>query len=113
MISTHITEHPYYSRDKADVVLELPINVANAALGTSVIVPTPDGKKVRVRVPAGTQDGAILTIKGKGAPDIKAKGSYGNLKIKVKIDVPSEMNEEQKAAMEAFLEASPEEVYPW
>jgi curved DNA-binding protein len=45
LITTHITEHPYFSRDKADVVLELPVNVAEAALGTSVVVPTPDGKK--------------------------------------------------------------------
>jgi curved DNA-binding protein len=115
LITTHITEHPYFSRDKADVVLELPVNVAEAALGTSVVVPTPDGKKVRVKVPAGTQDGRMLTIKGQGAPDIKSKtaDARGNLKIRVKVEVPTELNDEQKAAMEAFLEASPKEVYPW
>ena len=43
--------------------------MAEAALGASIVVPTPDGKKIKVKVPAGTQDGKVLTIKGKGAPD--------------------------------------------
>lgn len=115
LITTHITDHPYYSRDKADVLITLPVNVAQAALGDSVIVPAPDGTKVKVRIPAGTQDGTTLTVRGKGARDIKSKkkDAYGNLKIKVEVRTPTNMNEDQKAAMKAFLEASPEEVRPW
>lgn len=113
LITTKIDAHPYFSRDKADVVVELPVNVAEAALGTSIVVPTPDGKKIKVKVPAGTQDGKVLTIKGKGAPDIKNKGSFGNLRIIVKVDVPTEMNDAQKKAMEDFLAASEEEKRPW
>lgn len=115
LITTHITEHPYFSRDKADVIVKLPVNVAQAALGDSVVVPAPDGTKVKVRIPAGTQDGTVLTIKGKGARDIKSKqkDAFGNLKIKVEVRTPTNMNDEQKAAMEAFLKASPEEARPW
>ena len=115
LITTHITEHPYFKRDKADVILELPINVAEAALGCSIVVPAPDGKKVRVKIPAGTQDGKVLTIKGKGAKDIKAKGKevFGDLRIRVRVTVPTEMNDEQKQAMEDFLAATPEAVRPW
>ncbi len=115
LITTHITEHPYFKRDKADVILELPINVAEAALGCSIVVPAPDGKKVRVKIPAGTQDGKVLTIKGKGAKDIKAKGQevFGDLRIRVRVTVPTEMNDEQKQAMADFLAATPEAVRPW
>lgn len=115
LITTHITEHPYYSRNKADVLMTLPVNVAQAALGASIVVPAPDGTKIRVKVPAGTQDGKVLTIKGKGARDVKAKGaeSYGDLKIKIRVETPTDMNDGQKKAMEEFLAASPEAVRPW
>ncbi len=55
----------------------------------------------------------MLTIKGKGAPDLKNKGQFGNLKIVIKVDVPTDMNDEQKKAMEDFLAASEEEKRPW
>ncbi len=115
LITTHIIEHPYFKRDKADVLVNLPINVAEAALGTSVVVPAPDGTKVKVKIPAGTQDGKVLNVKGKGARDIKAKSkdAHGDLKIRVEVRVPAEMNDEQKAAMEAFLAATPEAKRPW
>ena len=106
LITTKIDAHPYFGRDKADVTVDLPINVAEAALGASIVVPTPDGKKIKVKVPAGTQDGKVLTIKGKGAPDLKNKGQFGNLKIQIHVEVPTDMNDEQKKAMEDFLAAT-------
>lgn len=115
LITTHITEHPYYTRDKANVLMTLSINVAEAALGTSVVIPAPDGTKIRLKVPAGTQDGKVLTIKGKGAKDVKAKGTdkSGDLKVKIKVEIPTDMNDDQKKAMEDFLAATPEAVRPW
>ena len=79
LITTKIDAHPYFGRDKADVTVDLPINVAEAALGASIVVPTPDGKKIKVKVPAGTQDGKVLTIKGKGAPDREEQGAVRQL----------------------------------
>ncbi len=113
LITTKIDAHPYFGRDKADVTVDLPINVAEAALGASIVVPTPDGKKIKVKVPAGTQDDKVLTIKGKGAPDLKNKGQFGNLKIQIHVEVPTDMNDEQKKAMEDFLAATGEEKRPW
>ena len=113
LITTKIDAHPYFGRDKADVTVDLPINVAEAALGASIVVPTPDGTKIKVKVPAGTQDGKVLTIKGKGAPDLKNKGQFGNLKIQIHVEVPTDMNDEQKKAMEDFLAATGEEKRPW
>ena len=113
LITTHITEHPYYTRDKADVVVDMPVTVAEAALGAKIVVPAPDGTKVRVTVPAGTQDGTVLTIKGKGAPDLKSKGANGNLKIKVQVKVPTELNDAQRKALEDFQAATESEVRSW
>lgn len=115
LITTRIAEHPYYSRDKADVIVNLPISVAEAALGSQITVPAPDGSKVKVRVPAGSQDGDVLTIKGKGARDIKAASAdaRGNLRMVLHVQVPKDMNDDQREAMERFLAASPETKRPW
>ena len=92
--------------------VDLPVTVAEAALGASIVVPAPDGTKVRVKVPAGTQDGTVLTIKDKGAARVKGSG-HGDLKIKVAVRVPTGMNERQRQAMEDFLAATTEDVRTW
>ena len=74
-------------------------------MGTSIVVPAPDGTKVRVKVPAGTQPGAVLSVKGKGAPRVKGSGS-GDLKITLDIAVPTNMNEGQRKALEDYVKAS-------
>lgn len=112
LITTKIEPHPYYSREGADVRVNMPVTVAEAALGASVVVPAPDGTKVRVKVPAGTQDGAVLVVRGKGAAQVKGSGQ-GDLKIDVHVEVPKEMNEGQRQAMEDFLAATTEDVRTW
>mgnify|MGYP000112623208 CR=1 FL=1 len=112
LITTKIDEHPYYSRKGADVEVNVPVTVAEAALGASVVVPAPDGTKVRVRVPAGTQDETVLNIKGKGAPRVKGEGT-GDLKVKIDVQVPKAMNDGQKKAMEDFLAATTDDVRSW
>lgn len=112
LITTKIDPHPYYTRKGADVLMDVPVSVAEAALGASVVVPAPDGTKVRVRVPKGTQDDTVLSVRGKGAPKVKGDGS-GDLKIIVKVVVPKEMNEGQKKAMEDYLAATTDDVRSW
>jgi hypothetical protein len=73
--------------------------------GTSIVVPAPDGTKVRVKVPAGTQPGAVFSVKGKGAPRVKGAGN-GNLKVKLDIEVPTQLNEAQRKALEDYIAAS-------
>lgn len=112
LITTKIDPHPYYSRKGADVNVALPVTIAEATLGAQVVVPAPDGTKVRLKVPAGTQNDTVLTIKGKGAPKVKGEGN-GDLKIKVDVTVPTELNEEQKQAMEDFMAATEEDIRKW
>lgn len=112
LITTKIDEHSFYHRKGADVLMDVPVSVAEAALGASVVVPAPDGTKVRVKVPAGTQDDTVLTVRGKGAPKVKGEGT-GDLKITIKVVVPKSMNDAQKEAMEAYLAASTDDVRSW
>ncbi|MGN0059461.1 MAG: J domain-containing protein, partial [Coriobacteriales bacterium] len=107
IIVTKIKEHPVYRRDHADVLMDLPVSVEEAILGTRVVVPTPDGSLVKLRIPAGTQDGRVLRVKGKGAHDVKGSGN-GDLKVKVKVAIPKSLNAEQRAAIEKFRDASPD-----
>ena len=114
LVNIRIGSHPLYKRDKADVLMDLPVTFAEAALGAQVVVPTPDGTKVRLKVPAGCQDGTVLTVRGKGAPRL-GKGATGNgdLRVAIKIAVPKTLNDEQKKALEAFQAATKEEVRAW
>ena len=105
LVTTRIKPHPMYARNGADVLMTVPVNVAQAALGDQIVISAPDGSQVRVRVPAGTQPGTVLSVKGKGAPRVKGAGN-GDLKITLNIAIPTAMNDGQKKAMEQFLEAS-------
>ena len=114
LVTVKIADHPLYAREKANVLMDLPVTFAEAALGASIVLPTPDGTKVRMKVPAGTQDGTVLTVKGKGAPLLgKNASGNGDLRVTVKVQVPTTLNEEQKAALEAFQAATTEEVRSW
>ena len=105
LVVTKIAPHPTFSRKGADVLVTKKLNVAEAALGASIVVEAPDGTKVRVKVPAGTQPGTVLSVKGKGAPRVKGAGT-GDLKITLDIPVPTNLNDGQRKALEDFLAAS-------
>ena len=114
LITTKIEPHEVYARKGADVLVDLPVSIAEAALGASVVVPAPDGTKVRVKIPPGTQNDTVLTVKGKGAPLVKGKESgTGDLTIKVNVVVPKELNDEEKKALEDFQAAAKSDLRKW
>ena len=104
LVTTRIAEHPVFSRSGADVSMTVPVTMAEAALGASVVVPAPDGTRIRVKVPAGSQEGTKLRVAGKGAPQLKAEGN-GALNIELHIDVPGSLTAAQKKAMEDYQAA--------
>ena len=79
--------------------------MALAALGTSIEVPTPDGKE-SINIPKGTQPGDVLTLRKKGVPRLRGSGR-GNLHIVVKVEVPKSLTSKQKKLLEEFAELSP------
>jgi molecular chaperone DnaJ len=99
-VITRIKPHPYFTRDGADVVLELPVTVAEAALGAQLEVPTPSGR-IKLKVAPGTQDGKVYKLPGKGAPRLKGTGT-GDMKVRVKLVVPQELSAEQKELLKRF-----------
>jgi curved DNA-binding protein len=108
-VTTHIRRHPYYSRDGADVIIDVPVTFAEAVLGTEIRVPTPDGGKVKLKIPAGTQSGKTMRVRGKGAPKLNGSGT-GDLKVRVNVAVPESLTDEQRAALEAFAALSEGDV---
>ncbi len=113
LVKIHIKDHPLYARDKADVTMEVPVTFAEAALGAQIVVPAPDGTKVRIKVPAGCQSGTVLTVKGKGAPKLDSAEGSGDLKLTIDVAVPRSLNEKQRAALNEFQAATTEQVRAW
>lgn len=95
-------EHDDFVRDGNNVIYDLFLNFADAALGTSVAVPTLDGK-VKIKIPAGTPAGKIFRLKGKGFPEVQGYGK-GDQLINVNIWTPKKLNAEEKKMMEQMRE---------
>jgi len=102
-IAVSIAPHPIFKRDKADVLLDLPLSISEAALGASVTVPLPEGGKAKLKVPGGTQTGKIFRMKGKGAPKLKGKGN-GDLLVKAQIEIPSKLSIKQRKLLRELQE---------
>ena len=71
----------------------------DAALGTTIEIPTIDGKKAKIKIPDGTQDGKQFRLKGKGMPFMR-RGDYGDLYVQIKTEVPVYLNKEQKELLQ-------------
>ncbi len=90
-----IQPHPFFRREKNDIVLEAPLSVSEAILGTRLEVPTLDGSRLAVKVPPGTSGGARLRLRGKG---IKGGDQY----IEIKVVVPNSIDERSRQLIEEF-----------
>ena len=97
-----VAQDPIFTRRGYDVMVELPISYADAALGASVEVPTVDGK-IKFDVPEGTQSETVFRMRGKGIENPR-RGGRGDQFVTVKVEVPKKLSKEQKAALRAFDE---------
>ena len=86
-ITVEVAPHRFFRREGADVYLDLPLSIREAAMGDRISIPLPDGTTTLLTVPAGTQGGQKLRLKGKGFPRLKGRGK-GNLYAIIKIKVP-------------------------
>ncbi|MCH5180483.1 MAG: molecular chaperone DnaJ [Erysipelotrichales bacterium] len=102
IIEVTIKEHSNFERDGDNIHIEIPISMVDAALGTTVTVPTVYGE-VEVKIPSGTQSGQILKVRGKGVKNVRT-GIYGDQYIHVKVVTPTTISKEQKALLEKFKE---------
>ncbi len=96
----HVKEHEIFKRDGDDLICEVPVSFVQAALGTEIEVPTLEGK-ASLKIPAGTQPGAVFRVKGKGVKNLQGY-SHGDLHVRVQVEVPTRLNHEQKTKLEEF-----------
>jgi len=104
IVTTRVTPSPLFKRRGADLVIEVPVTYSEAALGAEVEVPTPEGR-ISLKVPAGSQDGKLLRVRGKGAPKLNG-GGKGDLLARVRLDVPTKLTKAEHEAIEALGKAS-------
>ena len=103
--------HELFKRSDVNIFFEFPISIVDAALGTTIEIPTIDGKKAKIKIPDGTQDGKQFRLKGKGMPFMR-RGDFGDLFVQVKTEVPVYLNKEQKELLEKFRKIENEKSNP-
>ena len=95
-----VKPHEVFSREGDDLLCEVPVSFAQATLGAELEVPTLEGRAT-IRIPAGTQPGTLLRIKGRGVKNLQGYGQ-GDLHIRVQVEVPTHLNSEQKQKIQEF-----------
>jgi molecular chaperone DnaJ len=109
-VAISVADHPLFEREDTNVICQLPISFAQAALGCELEVPTLDGP-VSMKIPAGTQSGKTYRLRGKGIPSLQGYGR-GDQMVIVKVETPINLNKRQKELLEEFATISGEDVHP-
>lgn len=102
VITFQVEPDRFFRREGLDVIAPVPINIAQATLGSRISVRTLDGKRVAIRIPPGTANGKRFRVRGQG---IEKDGAKGDLIVQVDVQVPEKLTEDQERAMKEFAEA--------
>jgi molecular chaperone DnaJ len=102
LITFNVQADKFYKREGLDVIATLPLNIAQATLGSKVSVNTLEGKKVMIKIPAGTASGKRFRVRGQG---IRKGTDVGDLIVEVKVEAPDKLSEEQERLMKEFAAA--------
>jgi molecular chaperone DnaJ len=109
-LAIEIEKHEHFQRDGVNLYLDIPITITQAALGDTVRVPTLDGE-AELRIPAGTQPGTQLRMRGLGLPDIRGY-RQGDLIVRVQVEIPQKLTKRQRELLEEFQQLSDQKTYP-
>mgnify|MGYP000138428339 CR=1 FL=1 len=113
-VVAHVLEHEFFKRRENDIILELSVNVAQAALGDRIVVPSVEGD-VEMTIPAGTQTGKVFRLRGKGVPRLRSDGSTsgrGDQLIYINVEIPSRLTDDQRRLFEQLAQTLGSEVQP-
>jgi len=105
-----VEPHPIFLRENLDILCDVPISIAQAALGAEIDVPTLNGK-VKMKIPAGTQSGKVFRMKGKGVNDVQGY-HQGDQHVRVSVETPTHLTARQKELLKEFATAGGEDVNP-
>jgi molecular chaperone DnaJ len=103
-VRVHVDKHPVFGRSAHNLTVTVPITFAEATLGAEIKVPTLNGMPVSIRIEEGTPNGRTLRVRGKGVR--RKDGTVGDLLVTVNVQVPSELNDKAKSALENFRDAT-------
>jgi molecular chaperone DnaJ len=109
-IVIHVRAHPLFGRDGSDLLCELPISFAQAALGAELDVPGLE-KSSKISIPAGTQSGEEIRLRGLGLPRV-GSAQRGDQRVRIFVEVPTRLSAEQRKLLERFAEVSGDDVNP-
>ena len=109
-VVVHVQEHPIFIREDTEVICEVPISFAQAALGSTIEVPTLDGK-VKMKIPGGTQSGKVFRLRGKGIPHLNGY-QRGDQHVRITVEVPEKLSRKQRDLLEQFAAISGEDSHP-
>ncbi|HJE52323.1 MAG TPA: molecular chaperone DnaJ [Tessaracoccus flavescens] len=101
-VSVKVTPHKLFGRSGANLTLDVPVTFTEASLGAEISIPTLQGPNVKLRIPAATPNGRTMRVRGKGAR--KSDGSKGDLLVTLKVQVPDDLSDEAKAALQEYAE---------
>jgi molecular chaperone DnaJ len=100
----HVRRHPLFGRKGDNLTLTAPVTFDEAALGSEIKVPTLSGTPVTIRVPAGTPNGRVFRVRGRGAT--RKDGTKGDLLVSIEVEVPAQLDDAARAAVTAYREAT-------
>jgi molecular chaperone DnaJ len=106
IVVTKVAPSALFKRRGADLMIDVPVTYAEAALGANVEIPTPEGR-ISLKVPAGSEDGKLLRVKGRGAPKLNG-GGKGDLLARVRVVVPKKLSKAEREALENLQKVSRE-----
>lgn len=109
-LTMNVKPHKFFKRREYDILLDLTVNIAQAALGAEVQIPTVDGSD-SLKIPAGTQPGKVFTMRGKGIPRLHGNGR-GDQHIVINVEVPTRLSAEQRKLFEQLAASLGSEVRP-
>jgi molecular chaperone DnaJ len=103
-----VRPHPFFERRGNDLYCKVPVKMTVAALGGETDVPVIDGGKARVTIPAGTQNGEMLRLRGKGMTVLRSGGRRGDMYVEIQVEVPQKLSRRQRELLEQFENESGE-----
>jgi len=108
-VAVHVTPHEVLRREATELYYDLPVSIAQAALGTIVKIPTIEGEE-DFEVKAGTQPGTEIRLRGRGVPHLRRQGARGDLHVMIRVNVPTKLSKKQRRLLEDYAAEGGEEV---
>ena len=111
-VFVHVRPHEFFERDGYDLYCAVPVSLSQATLGGEIVVPTIDGKKAKISIPAGTQHGKMLRLREAGVPGANGGSRRGDMYIKLMVQVPQKLSKRGKELLEEFAKIEGEDAEP-